>query len=1681
MVYGQEDEIPTPANVAVPRVTTPRAATTELVSCTSTTSPIPIPNNYCLDGSVIKIVTGTTTSPSAGSTKFGKSGLPSGNFFFDMTTTSNEGAIITEGSDSTTGVGYSCNSSGCSLIKPDNKKTYINSKATGLKCAYLECDTSECTCKEAKAKESYYDNTSERVINCSSNRCSLTSVAGYYIDYGVDDLNYLIKCSDNKCTSTEHPGDSSNYKTEFYINAGLDKSTKPIIYFDNAQSSPKFSEISPKDTNGVFLDSDTISGEYYKNVIVCSSTTKCSSVTMESGMYLNADPTASTSSLTIPQLVQCTSTGCKGYTLLDEYDTNANSKNLYFIDGLTSKLIQCIYDSSATKCSLYTNDTAGKYYLDYASESTATTCPENEAVTPTAPSTTPPSNKYKKGFCSLSIISCNKSQICSSHIISTNSQFIDGDSYENILMCATFGEDFFCTSLKAEELSYYYINSGNTGEYPLLFCGVDSTTKKCTEKKASLTGYYMTDNGSTISSDPYKQNYVGYLIHCVSATQCVLSSDLANSGYYVNAGVDNTNLPLIKYDSDAPNIEEVPPAEKESYYIDASSLEYSTYSNLIYCESIKSCASIDPKDGYYYNADGDDENDRIISCSKVGCVINDSVQRCTVDEKVIPLSPGNYCYQRANDSGEDEHDINFVISEFEINSESIDPSNQNITYTSSGSVYHYVTVTLGNFPGITSLTTTLFEITSNSITRVANDGVYIINSKNERVQSISGSIDIGKSYSLYTCSQSTKLCGKIQSCKEGTYFFDEKSGKGYQCSSNEISPIDTAGCYVDSSYVVHKTLTPGVLQCEDNGSCVRYTPTNTYFINAGVDNNTKALIYCASNTCETQVASIGYYRAEFGHSGVIVCTTSTNCKISSLRYNFYLNNGEDKITKSIIVCSKGVNCETKHAYEGYYLIQENNNLLINCKMPSSCEVEEGSTGYYYNAANNYRPSDIETIIRCSPSTYTDSVLCVSEKKNEGFYLSGKGHNILVDCMGSKCKQKVVEDGIFLSAALIQTSVKNVLSQGRDKFSDEEGGDAIVVDRVERVEDNGEMLSKESNVMLKLNEQRLIGRAQSISNEPASTLIICSGGVCNELTAEELNLIPVCTYSNDMCYLDNSKNINNSQNKIITSVFAGDFCTDMNRSTIYFATETIVEYNDVISGVLSTSKTVTKNCIRATSQYSSNLFTVGNSIYQVNNGLIMEVHDKGYYFINIDKNKLVYGHEIKEYNNSNVRLYKCDGISCRIMDKPTSDTYYTDVTKRILKYSVEEGKYSFISKKDNICMFADNTCTPKYDIEENDFCITAEGYIVVAGEKIKSRETGKCYMSTSITENVLAYSYNSVLYLLNSNAAKKVVTNGYYFAENNYYNSAEYKSFNATSSGITLFGCINNSCQVYEPQPDIYYFDMITNYLIQKKDKTWISPSKVGYINVSINPEEVYIYSYTMSNTKELLLTKVNKDGWYYTIDKKMYQCTAKIKSCKEIDDTAYVFTNSNEIYYCVVDSEGEPTECNKRICTVDQIYYIKDRYYKCTNGSYMELIRSKQCDHDEVVVINFPLIYTNSFPIKIYNTISDIAKNNHHVPTQKLSRNSLETIQGVFTNCTYDAYDELANYDQICMQNYVKLNSDNEPDICSVKLLGYTYCTVEDGDDPNKCNPSSAITFKNISKWHHVKIIAAVLILFIAF
>jgi len=348
--------------------------------------------SFCIDGNVIKVVTSLKT---AGSTKYGKSGNPTGNFFFDTS-----GKIVTGGTTAADS-GYYCTSSGCEEITTG---TYINSKATTLVCAY----TDGLSCKTADQGKTYYDTSSAKVIVCpNSNRCTLTANNGYYIDYGATSSDKLIKCTDNTCSPV-----SINTKTEFYLNAGLDKSTNPIIYGDTSQ----YTTIEGN-TSAVFVDSNsdsdkTVATSTYTNIIVCSTKTKCSSVAYNSdlGIYLNADPTSGKA-----QLIQCDSTGCIEKMLNDVLASGSNSSTIYYVDKLSSKLIEC-KNSSGVTCTITTTDTSGKYYLDYAKASPSTNCPKTTGATPAI-----------IGFCSLNIISCNSSQICTSNTISKNSQFLDGD------------------------------------------------------------------------------------------------------------------------------------------------------------------------------------------------------------------------------------------------------------------------------------------------------------------------------------------------------------------------------------------------------------------------------------------------------------------------------------------------------------------------------------------------------------------------------------------------------------------------------------------------------------------------------------------------------------------------------------------------------------------------------------------------------------------------------------------------------------------------------------------------------------------------------------------------------------------------------------------------------------------------------------------------------------------------------------------------------------------------------------------------------------------------------------------------------------------------------------------------------------------------------------------------------
>ncbi|ORX75443.1 hypothetical protein BCR32DRAFT_285166, partial [Anaeromyces robustus] len=189
-----------------------------------------------------------------------------------------------------------------------------------------------------------------------------------------------------------------------------------------------------------------------------------------------------------------------------------------------------------------------------------------------------------------------------------------------------------------------------------------------------------------------------------------------------------------------------------------------------------------------------------------------------------------------------------------------------------------------------------------------------------------------------------------------------------------------------------------------------------------------------------------------------------------------------------------------------------------------------------------------------------------------------------------------------------------------------------------------------------------------------------------------------------------------------------------------------------------------------------------------------------------KNTLVTGNDIDLYNDENVKLYRCNGSSCSIVDKPESMTYYADINKRILKYNVNSGAYSFAYEKDIVWRIS--SC--KADI--------------------KNRETGECYRAPSITSTI--YGYSQYLYNMNMFAAQMVDETGYYI---------NYKTKN---NGLIVYGCQLSSCKEYTPEEDVYYYDGRAKTILRYRDGIWNTPSTSGYAYISINPADTYIYRFT---------------------------------------------------------------------------------------------------------------------------------------------------------------------------------------------------------------------------------------------
>ena len=125
---------------------------------------------------------------------------------------------------------------------------------------------------------------------------------------------------------------------------------------------------------------------------------------------------------------------------------------------------------------------------------------------------------------------------------------------------------------------------------------------------------------------------------------------------------------------------------------------------------------------------------------------------------------------------------------------------------------------------------------------------------------------------------------------------------------------------------------------------------------------------------------------------------------------------------------------------------------------------------------------------------------------------------------------------------------------------------------------------------------------------------------------------------------------------------------------------------------------------------------------------------------------------------------------------------------------------------------------------------------------------------------------------------------------------------------------------------------------------------------------------------------------------------------------------------------------------------------------------SRYCSYNENVIINFPLALTEEFPEKIKQAMDGVEKNNNStVIVSRRGKNYLESVSGVFTNCTYNVEETKSTFDLVCVNNYVSIDeTTDDVKICSVEQLGYVEC-IEDEENPEKCNISNALSRISLS------------------
>jgi len=833
-------------------------------------------------------------------------------------------------------------------------------------------------------------------------------------------------------------------------------------------------------------------------------------------------------------------------------------------------------------------------------------------------------------------------------------------------------------------------------------------------------------------------------------------------------------------------------------------------------------------------------------------------------------------------------------------------------------------------------------------------------------------------------------------------------------------------CIKGDGTILQVEVPDGATQCYQNSNGNSLPTTNTangtsgkltYFFEADYSLITSSGSVDSAYICDYSTANNIGTCTDFDSSDAI----NTN--------KYYINAAADSLSGALVNYSSGGFSVVDGKSGAYY---PGNEGLIKCDS-DSCSYE--STGITSPGSNSYYLSTlVGYIIKCS-STGCDNVPVTSET----YFMNAAStttSNQLIYCNGSQCDGLTTTSGNYVDG---NTGYVITCTGGVCDINNDVGNF---------------YLSTNPNILIDCtgtsceNVQAKIG-IYITGGPKGGEFISCDTTSCNELSQTEIDKIPVCEVASNKCHVVINPNGATEANQLLPE---GGYCTNSSKDTLYFATNTI-ELEDSI--VVTSSS----NCIQAAQTYYQYYYTVGSTIYHVDDGEVTQITAAGYYFINTNNNKLVTGSNIEDYNNSYVKLYKCNGVTCVVVPEPSSITYIADVSKRIFKFS--GNSYTFAYDKDVLCAYANNKCIPNTDLKSTEFCITSAGELVIAAGDIEAKKSGDCYKAGSISNEIFGYSSN--LYKLSLYDATLVDSTGYYLVTVSTNSTTEYKEFNSKNSNIVLYGCSLSSCSVKTPEEGVYYYDNVSHFLVRYDTAAsqWTLPTTSGYALVSTEPGEKYIRKFTVdaNSTNKVTLSDKVSDGYYYTVDSEMYECpNTEGTSCNLIDESMYVMTNDNELFYCNVDDDNlAATVCNKQSCVLGELYYIGGYHFRCVTGNVFNILSTKYCNTDELVVVNFPTAFSETYPANVKAAVDEIAKNNNSTATVKAGSNHLTVIPGIFTNCTYDKEEKVANFDLVCIENYVVLDNEKEPQICSTAKLGFVGCN-EDSENPDKCNPSSAMT-----------------------